>query len=106
VIASILRWNGRTSLTPQVQSLIVPVRAALLSAQTPFDTSTQLDPLTTRRVCRIVVTGYSPLAVLPPLARRLANLAPGIARRGEPLTRGSFEQLQMGDLDFCLTANE
>lgn len=102
----LVRVGRNLELTPLARSLIVPVRAALLSAQAALDTRPQFDPLTTRRTCRIVMTDYSLLVVLPRVLRRLATQAPGIVCRVEPLTRESFERLQMGDLDFCLTADE
>lgn len=98
---------GRTfELTPLARSLIVPVREALLAAQVALDTRPTFEPREARSTCRVVMSDYSLLVVLPRFLRILTAEAPHMRCVVQPLTKSSFERLSMGDLDFCLTAND
>ena len=102
----LVRVGRHLELTPLAESLIKPVRETLLYAQAALDARPQFDAATVRRVCRIAMTDYSILVVLPRIVRRLASVAPGIRCLVEPVTRDSFERLEMGHLDFCITAHD
>lgn len=102
----LVRVGRHLDLTPLAQSLVKPVREALLYAQAALDARPQFDPATAHRVCRIAMTDYSLVVVLPRIVRRLANSAPGFRCLVEPVTRDSFERLEMGHLDFCMTADD
>ena len=102
----LVRVGRILELTPLGRSLVKPVREALLAAQAALDTRPKFDPLMAHRPCRIAMTDYSLLVVLPRIVRFLAGVAPGVSCQVEPLTSSSFERLEMGDLDFCITADD
>jgi DNA-binding transcriptional LysR family regulator len=92
--------------TPLARSLIVPVRAALLAAQTALDTRPIFEPAEAEATCRIAMSDYSLLVLLPRLLQRMTSEAPKVRCVIEPLMNDSFDRLAMGDLDFCLTADD
>ena len=92
--------------TPLAVSLIQPVREALLAAQAALDTRPTFDPSTSEAVCRIVMSDYGVLVVLPRFLRRLSAEAPLVRCEVGLLARDSFERVEQGDLDFCMTAND
>jgi LysR family nod box-dependent transcriptional activator len=96
----------RIEPTPLASSLVVPVREALLAAKAAIDTRPSFDPQTAEGNCRIAMTDYGLLAVLPRFLRRLSAEAPCMRCTVEPLSNNSFVHLDMGDLDFCLAAHD
>lgn len=92
--------------TPLGKSLIIPVREALLAAQAALDTRPSFDPAQSSMTCRIAMSDYGTLVLLPSFLRLLAVQAPSMRCIVEPVTRRSFERLAMGDLDFCLSAHD
>jgi LysR family transcriptional regulator, nod-box dependent transcriptional activator len=92
--------------TPLARSLTMPVREALLAAQAALDTRPTFDPLNARSTCRIAMSDYGLLVLLPQFLRRLTAQAPSIRCIVEPLDKNSFERLGMGDLDFCVAAHD
>lgn len=52
------------------------------------------------------MSDYGLVVVLPRFLRRLSAEAPGIRCTVEPLSKQSFNRLDMGNLDFCLAADE
>jgi len=100
------RVGRHLELTPLARSLVVPVREALLATQAALDTRPIFDPLTATTTCRITMSDYTMLVLLPRFLRHLSAPAPHMRCVVEPLTKDSFERLAMGDLDFCLTAHD
>ena len=100
------RVGRHLELTPLAESLILPVREALLTVQTALDTRPAFDPLEATSTCRIAMSDYGLLVLLPHFLRLLGVRAPGIGCVVEPVTRHSFERLDMGDLDFYLGAHD
>jgi LysR family nod box-dependent transcriptional activator len=92
--------------TPLARSLIVPVREALLAAQAALDTRPTFDPQSAALTCRVAMSDYTLLVLLPQFLRRLSTQAPNVRCIVEPVTKNSFDRLAMGDLDFCLTASD
>ncbi|HEY6456951.1 MAG TPA: LysR family transcriptional regulator [Steroidobacteraceae bacterium] len=93
-------------LTPLAVSLIHPVRDALLAAKAALDTRPSFDPGTAKRNCRIAMSDYGLIVVLPGFLRRLAEEAPGIRCTVKLLSNQSFNHLDMGELDFCVASDE
>lgn len=102
----LVRAGRNLELTPLAQSLVVPVREALLTVQSALNTRPQFDPATAVYKCRIAMSDYCLHVILPHLLQRLTNSAPGIQFKVETLSPDSFTRLEMGDLDFCLTAHD
>jgi DNA-binding transcriptional LysR family regulator len=100
------RVGRHLEATPLAKSLIVPVREALLAAQAALDTRPTFEPLDARTTCRIVMSDYSLLVLLPRFLRHLSARAPHMRCEVYPVTKNSFDRLAMGDLDFCLTAHD
>lgn len=102
----LVRVGRQLELTPLAESLVLPVREALLAAQAVLDTSPDFDPTTARATCRISVSDYCQLVLVPPILRLLSTRAPAIKCILEPLAPDTFEKLAMGELDFCVAAHD
>jgi LysR family nod box-dependent transcriptional activator len=92
--------------TPLARSLVTPVREALLAAKTAIDTRPRFDPKNAHATCRIAMSDYALMVLLPRFLRRLLSEAPHMRCLVEPVTKKSFDRLTMGDLDFCMTAHD
>lgn len=92
--------------TPLATSLIGPVRQALLAAQAALDTRPCFDAAVAEITCRIAMSDYGIVVLLPHVLRLLTERAPKVRCQIEPVTERSFERLDMGDLDFCLYADD
>ncbi|MHB1872070.1 MAG: LysR family transcriptional regulator [Steroidobacteraceae bacterium] len=96
---------GRTlELTPRGQSLVDPVREALLRIQATLGTQPQFDPATARREFSIIISEEALPDLLPALVRRLAVEAPGISCRVQLISESVLTRLEYGeaDLSVCL----
>ena len=96
---------GRTlELTPRGQSLVDPVREALLRIQATLGTPPQFDPATARREFSIIISEEALPDLLPALVRRLAVEAPGISCRVQLISESVLTRLEYGeaDLSVCL----
>lgn len=102
----LIQVGRRLELTALGSSLIVPVKQALLAAKVALDTQPSFDPQTAERHCRIAMSDYSLIVVLPRFLRRLSAEAPRMRCTVEPISKQSFHDLEMGHLDFCLSADE
>jgi DNA-binding transcriptional LysR family regulator len=99
----LVRVGRHFELTPLAQSLVVPVREALLHVETALATQPSFEPSRARRMVRLAMSDYASLIVLPRLMSLLAKEAPRVTVRVEALTSASFRRLEHGDLDFCIT---
>lgn len=102
----LVRVGRQLELTPLASSLIMPVRNALLAAQTALDTQPTFDPRTARQTCRLAMSDYGVVVVLPHFLRLLTEMAPNVRCIVEPVTMQSFDRLEMGDLDFAMSAHD
>jgi LysR family transcriptional regulator, nod-box dependent transcriptional activator len=102
----LMRVGRNLELTPLARSLVTPVREALLASQAVLDTRPSFDPTAARKNYRIAMSDYGLLVMLPRLLRRLANAAPLISYSVEMLGKESFHRVDMGELDFCMTAHD
>jgi LysR family nod box-dependent transcriptional activator len=102
----LVRVGRHLELTPLAQSLIVPVRDSLLAAQAALDTRPSFDPFESHKTCRISMSDYGLLVLLPRFLHLLTVQAPKIRCFVEALSEHTFERLAMGDLDFCMTADD
>ena len=100
------RVGRNLELTPLAQSLVRPVREALLAAQEALDTLPTFHPGSASASCRIAMTDYGLVVLLPRFLQRLSAEAPHVKCHVESLTEDSFSRLEMGDLDFCLAADD
>ena len=100
------RVGRHLELTPLARSLVTPVREALLASQAVLNTRPSFDPAVARKNYRIAMSDYGLLVLLPRLLRRLATAAPLVSYSVEMLTKESFHRVDMGELDFCMTAHD
>ena len=100
------RVGRNLELTPLAQSLIFPVRNSLIAAQAALNTRPSFDPLQTRMRCRISMSDYGLLVLLPGILNLLTVRAPNLQCFVEALSEQTFERLAMGDIDFCITADD
>lgn len=99
----LVRVGRHFELTPLAQSLLIPVREALLRVEAALSTQPSFDPARATRIVRLAMSDYASLILLPRLMSLLAVEAPRMTVRVETLNGASFRRLEHGDLDFCVT---
>ena len=102
----LVRIGRQLEPTPLASSLVAPVREALLAAQTALDTQPTFDPGKARTTCRIALSDYGLVVALPHFLRLLTRTAPNVRCIVEQVTMRSFDRLDMGDLDFVMSAHD
>lgn len=94
-------FGRNLALTPLAESLIVPVRAVLMSIDATIVTRPDFDPATDERTYRLLVSELTMLLLIPAVIRRLASEAPRmkiqLVAQYTPL-----ETLERGDADLML----
>ena len=100
----LVRVGRNLELTPRGQSLVEPVREALLRIQATLGTQPQFDPATARREFTIIISEEALPDLLPALIKRLAVEAPGISCRVQLISESILTRLEYGeaDLGVCL----
>jgi DNA-binding transcriptional LysR family regulator len=89
--------------TPAAQALIKPVREALARLRAGLDARTTFDPKTSERIFNIAVRDVAASAIMPPLAKRLRRVAPGIRLQCHQVERHDIPtELAAGRLDFAI----
>lgn len=97
--------NGRgMELTQYAQSLIEPVRTALLRVGALLKSEERFDPGTSKRTFSIMTSDYCTSIFMGSLISHLARLAPGVQLVVEPLNE-PFEKLMSGEIDLGITAD-
>jgi LysR family transcriptional regulator, nod-box dependent transcriptional activator len=89
-------------LTPMAQSLVGPVREAILKVQSIPTTMSAFDPATSTRKFSIMASGYATDVLLTRLISSLSRNAPGIRIELRRLTSGDRDQVRRGDLDLLI----
>lgn len=102
----LVRHGRNLELSPQAEALVEPVRNALLAAQAALDARPAFDPLTATGTIRIAMSDYGVFVAMPILMRYLADRAPGMHCQLLQLPQDGFDPLEMGELDFMLSARD
>ena len=103
----ILSRSGRElKLTPLAEDLVERVRDLLLQASSILEVDWVFTPATAVRTFRIVMSDYCAALVMPPLIRRLAEAAPNIVCEVVPLTGTMMDDVVVGKVDLCITAQD
>ena len=102
----LVRHSRNLELTPQAEALVEPVRNALLAAQAALDAKPVFDPATATGTIRIAMSDYGVFVVMPVLMRELARRAPGLHCQLGALPQDGFGPLELGNLDFMLSARD
>lgn len=92
--------------TPYAESLVPGVQETLRSIDALITTSTSFDPATSQRVFRLIASDYITAAVIAPLSRRLAQIAPGIRLEAVLPSDGSADLIAQGAFDLLITPEE
>jgi len=102
----LVRVGRHMELTSLARSLVQPVREALLKVESALNTQPTFDPRTARGTVRVAMSDYTSLILLPRLMQILAAEAPHLIVRLEAYGDTSFQRLDSGDLDFCVTVSD
>jgi LysR family nod box-dependent transcriptional activator len=89
-------------LTPRGQSLVEPVREALLLIQTTLGTQPTFSPATTQRDFTMIVSEEAVPGLLPAILQRVAAEAPGIRFHIELISQTVLSRLEYGEADLSL----
>lgn len=92
--------------TPYAESLVPGVQETLRSIDALITSSTSFDPATSQRVFRLIASDYITAAVIAPLSRRLAQIAPGIRLEAVLPSDGSADLIAQGAFDLLITPEE
>lgn len=98
----LVRVGRNLELTPRGQSLVEPVREALLRIEATLGTQPRFDPATTRREFTIIMSEETLPDLLPALVKRLALEAPGISCRVQLISESILTRLEYGEADMCV----
>lgn len=89
--------------TPFAEALLPAIRASLQGVERAIATPAKFDPATSSRRFRIVSSDYIMIAVLVPLAERLAKIAPNIQIEISLPNETSISDLESGKIDLLIT---
>lgn len=103
----LLERSGRElRLTSLGAELVQPVRGMINAAESLLELSREFDPAVATRTCRIALSDYCSMVLLPHIVSRFAKLAPGIRFEAEPLGDRSYERLCARQIDFLVSAQD
>ncbi|MBA4759008.1 LysR family transcriptional regulator [Sphingosinicella sp.] len=102
----LVRVGRKLELTPLARSLAVPVHEALYAARMAIETRPDFDPLREVREFSVAMSDYSIAIFLPRIIRKLAVAAPGFRVNVRPFNKESFNLIDSGRIDYCITAND
>jgi DNA-binding transcriptional LysR family regulator len=90
--------------TPRAERMLEPVRAALRELQVTLETD-EFDPSNSSHEFTIAANNYAARAVIPPLAHRVAKLAPSVVLDVRPIGLVHvLDQLDSGAVELALSA--
>lgn len=92
--------------TAYAETLVPMVRDTLRRIEAMITTSTSFDPATSQRVFRLIASDYITAAVIAPLSRRLARLAPGIRLEVVLPSDSSSDLIAQGKFDLLITPEQ
>ena len=98
----LVRVGREMELTSRGESLVEPVREALLRIQMMLGTQPTFDPKTARRDFTVIMSEEAVPGVLPPLLRTLATEAPELDVHIEMVSPTALSRLEYGEADLCL----
>ena len=98
----LIRVGREMELSPRGQSLVEPVREALLLIQATLGTQPTFTAATTQREFTLIMSEEAVPDLLPALLERVSSEAPGIRINIELVTQSALSRLEYGDVDLCL----
>jgi DNA-binding transcriptional LysR family regulator len=98
----LVRVGRDMELSPRGQSLVEPVREALLLIQATLGTQPTFTAATTQREFTVIVSEEAVPGLLPAILEHVSSEAPGIRINIELVSQTSLTKLEYGDADLCL----
>jgi LysR family nod box-dependent transcriptional activator len=98
----LVRVGREMELSPRGQSLVDPVREALLLIQTTLGSQPSFTAATTQREFTLIMSEEAVPGLLPAILERVSTDAPGIRINIELITQSALSRLEYGDADLCL----
>jgi DNA-binding transcriptional LysR family regulator len=98
----LVRVGRDMELSPRGQSLVDPVREALLLIQTTLGSQPTFTAATTQREFTLIMSEEAVPDLLPAITERVSTEAPGIRINIELVSHRALSQLEYGDADLCL----
>lgn len=98
----LVRVGRDMELSPRGQSLVDPVREALLLIQTALGSQPTFTAATTQREFTLIMSEEAVPGLLPAVLERVCREAPGIRVHIELISQGALARLEYGDADLCL----
>lgn len=92
--------------THYAETLVPMVQDTLRKVDALITTSTTFDPATSQRVFRLIASDYITAAVIAPLSRRLAHVAPGIRLEAVLPSDSSADLIAQATFDLLITPEE
>lgn len=92
--------------TAYAESLLPMVRDSLRRVDAMIATSANFDPATSQRTFRLICSDYIITAIVAQLARRLADVAPGIRIESILPGEGSIDLIAQGKADLMITPED
>ena len=98
----LIRVGRDMELSPRGQSLVEPVREALLLIQATLGTQPTFTAATTQREFTLILSEEAVPGLLPAILARVSREAPGIRINIELVSHTALSRLEYGDADLCL----
>ncbi len=98
----LVRVGREMELSPRGQSLVDPVREALLLIQATLGTQPNFTAATTQREFTLILSEEAVPGLLPSILERVSSEAPGIRINFELVSQSALSRLEYGDADLCL----
>ncbi|GGB56614.1 LysR family transcriptional regulator [Blastomonas aquatica] len=92
--------------TAYAETLVPMVQDTLRQVDALITTSTSFDPATSQRTFRLIASDYITAAVIAPLSRRLAQVAPTIRLETVLPSDGSADLIVQGSFDLLITPED
>jgi DNA-binding transcriptional LysR family regulator len=98
----LVRVGRDMELSPRGQSLVEPVREALLLIQATLGTQPTFTAATTQREFTLILSEEAVPDLLPAILERVSTEAPGIRLTIELVSHSALNRLEYGEVDLCL----
>ena len=98
----LVRVGREMELSPRGQSLVDPVREALLLIQATLGTQPTFTAATTQREFTLILSEEAVPGLLPAILQRVSTEAPGIRITIELVSHSVMTRLEYGEADLCL----
>ena len=101
----LIRAGREMELTPLAKSMLASVRDVLHGIQVTLETRPSFDPKTAKRSFRVSMSDYVAVVLMPHVLKRLVEQSPYMSCHVEHLNEESFNRLDSGESDFCISSN-